>query len=98
MHRTRISAFVANLKRFMEDSLEIGGLVSNREAGRPTTPKEDPVADEFEKTSVSANEEADADVEAHKNALQKNALQKDEADDDNDVEAHKNALQKTAIQ
>jgi hypothetical protein len=53
------------------------------------------VADEREKTGLT---DADEDVEAHKNAIQKNALQKDESDDDNDVEAHKNAIQKTAIQ
>jgi hypothetical protein len=53
------------------------------------------VSDEREKTGLN---EGDEDVEAHKNAIQKNALQKDESDEDNDVEAHKNAIQKTSIQ
>jgi cold shock CspA family protein len=56
------------------------------------------MADEFEKQAVGETEEGSEDVEAHKNAIQKNALQKDESDDDTDVEAHKNAIQKTAIQ
>ena len=60
------------------------------------------MTDERDKQALPQDDEDNnEDVEAHKNALQKSALQKTSLqaeDDDNDVEAHKSALQKTSIQ
>jgi hypothetical protein len=48
------------------------------------------VSDELDKTAVEPDvqESDEDDVEAHKNAITKNALANDEGDDDADVEAH----------
>jgi hypothetical protein len=83
-----------------EDFVEAARLVRRAAIRGQRFPKEDPVSDEREKTTVGASDESD--VEAHKSTVGKTTVGKttigeSDENDENDVEAHKSTVGKTTV-
>jgi hypothetical protein len=83
-----------------EDFVEVARLVRRAAIRGQRFPKEDPVSDEREKTTVGASDESD--VEAHKSTVGKTTVGKttigeSDESDENDVEAHKSTVGKTTV-